>query len=145
MILLFSIPGGAETFFLLIIIWLIAMVAYLLMLRQLLKTISPGNRLVSPNVVWIVLFPLYAFFLHFALVFTLSASVRKEANERQLPISQQYPGLLEGSLMCMFNGFQLIHSYWLLSTTGFVVCWIIYWIRMNSYLNLFTRERPAES
>ena len=140
MIFLFSIPGGGEILLLLLIIGFISLIFYLLMLQRLLQAVSPENRLVSPGTVWVVLFPIFGFIIHFILVFIIAVSVSKEAQARQMMISQKHPGLPEGIFMCAFSCLEIIPSVKYIAAAGFLISWIFYWVKMNQYLKLLTEE-----
>lgn len=63
---------------LILTITIIIAVFYILTLHRTLTAINPGNREITPAVLWLLLIPLFNIFFHLYVVIKLSASISKE-------------------------------------------------------------------
>ncbi len=118
-----------------ILIFLIPFVFYLITLQNTLKTISPENRKMAPANVWLLFIPFFNWIYHFIVVNNIADSIRAEALVKNVPLSESRPGAGIGITMCALQLCSIIPFFGSLASLGFLVCWIIYWVKINNYKN----------
>jgi len=135
MILLLSMPGLSEWIFLFIAfgIMLIPYFFYLLTLKKLFESISTSNRSMPADKVWLLLIPIFGTIWHFTVVNNLSSSIKAETDSRGLKIFELKPGYNIGLAMCILNCSLFIPGLNALTFIPGLICWILYWYKMNIY------------
>ena|SRR5688500_9768644 len=131
-------PASSSSLTILMLIaFIVPFVFYLLTLQKTLKAISPENRRMSPSQVWILFIPLFGMFWHFIMVAKIADSIKAESMIREIELKESRPGYLVGLAMCILNCIglfsELLGLVALLSIVAFLICWIIYWVKIASY------------
>lgn len=139
MTLLLSMPGGSEWILILLSFGLVIIPAifYILTLQKTLEIISPENRKMPPTYVWLLLVPLLGLIWHFIVVRDLSASIKAEAISKDLNVELK-PAYNIGLAMCILSCLFLIPILSIFTNIAFLVCWIIYWLKINSYKKMLS-------
>ena len=140
MTLLLGIPDGSEwglifIAFALIALLLIPKIFYLITLQSTLKAISEENRKMPTNNVWLQLIPLFGIVWHFIIVKNMADSISAEANLKNIKIDEQNPAYNIGLAMCILNCFFIIPYLNILTGIASLICFILYWTKINSYKN----------
>ena len=138
MTLLLGIPDPSELGLVFIALALIAIllipkIFYLITLQSTLKAISEENRKMPPNNVWLQLIPLFGIVWHFIIVKNMAESISAEANSKNIKIDEQKPAYNIGLAMCILNCFFIIPYLNFLTGVASLICFILYWIKINSY------------
>lgn len=95
------------------------------------------------GLVWLLLIPLFAFVWHFFVVKNVADSISAEANAMNIQREEPRPAYNIGLAMCVLNCLILIPEtkIKLLVSIAGMVCWIIYWVKINSYKNLLLADK----
>ena len=146
MTLLISLPGGSEWVVLFIALLLVALILipkifYLITLQSTLKAISEENRKMPPNNVWLQLIPLFGIVWHFIIVKNMADSISAEANLKNIKIDEQKPAYNIGLAMCILNCFFIIPYLNILTGIASLICFILYWTKINSYKSKITSSQ----
>lgn len=138
MIFLFSMPGGSEWILILLLFggMLIPTIFYLVTLQSTLQTISIENRAMPPGNVWLLFIPLFGTIWHFIIVNKMADSIRAEADSQNIKLDEARPGYSIGLAMCVLNCLFFIPGLNFLTGLAGLICWIIYWIKINNYKNI---------
>lgn len=137
MTLLFSMPGSSEWILIFIVLgMLIPKIFYLITLQSTLSNISIENRKMPPSNVWLLLIPLFGTIWHFIIVNNLADSIKAEANSKNVKLNETRPAYNIGLAMCILNCLFFIPFVNILTGIAGFVCWIIYWVKINSYNNM---------
>ena len=137
MTLLFSLPGGGELILIFVVLGLMVIprIFYLITLQSTLNTISSENRKMPSGNVWLLLIPLFGTIWHFIIVNNLADSIKAEANSKNLQLDEQRPGYTIGLAMCILNCLFFIPGLNVFTGLAGFICWIVYWVKINSYKN----------
>ena len=140
---LLAITGTAAFFIVLAFIILVAlpMIYYLLTLQSSLKLISLENRKMPPEQVWLSLIPLFGIIWQFLIVSRLSDSIRLELDKRNIYAEERRPAYQIGIAYCILVSCSIIPYLGILTAVGGMVCWILYWLKVNDYRNILI-ENP---
>jgi hypothetical protein len=114
------------------LIGIVVAVLYLLNLQNLLKIISPENRVVEPSNVWLMLIPLFNLVYAFILYPKISESVKNEFLKRGLADGGDY-GKSLGTAMAVLGLCGFIPVLGGFASIAHLVIWIIYWVKMSEY------------
>lgn len=112
---------------------LIPMIFYLLTLQNTLYAISSENRKMQPGQVWLSLIPLFGLVWQFIIVNRLADSLKAEFVSKNLKIDEERPGIGIGLAYCILFSFSLIPFIGFVIVIGGLICWIIYWSKINDY------------
>jgi hypothetical protein len=129
-------------------------VAILFLLNQhnTLKAIQPENRLISPGQVWLQLIPIFNLVWRFIVVTRVSDSIKREFESWQndsilgLPDAQAAQLLNErptyniGIAYCVLACCTMIPILGAFAAIAYLVCWIIYWVRLAEYRRMIERK-----
>lgn len=108
---------------------IIPLIFYLITLQNTLFLISESNRKIPPNQVWLILIPFFGLVWQFIVVNRIADSLKKEFNARNIVVNEERPGVGIGIAYCI-----LFCCFFVpLAFIGGVVCWIIYWTKINDY------------
>jgi len=145
MIYLVSMPGGTEwiiiaALFLFGII-LIPTIFYLLTLQNTLKEVSPENRKMPPSNVWLLLIPLFSTVYYFFVVGYIADSLKAEFAKRNIASTEDRPGYSLGLTICILGCVGWIPYIGTLASLVYLVCWIIFWVKIAGYKNLLEQNR----
>ena len=129
---------GPEEMSLVLIIVVVCVIAilpaifYLLTLQKALSRCSEENREMAPGMVWLLFIPLFNLFWHFMIVIKMAATLEKEFQARGIQ-SDPLPGKSIGMPMCILSVCSIIPVVGGLASLGYLVCWIIYWVKISGY------------
>lgn len=137
--------GGVLGLVLVILaIAIVVQVLFLMNLRDLLRNVSPQNRTMDPNYVWLNFIPLFGTVWMFVTVIRVRDSVRAEYALRGLPVTGDFgygvgmtyaivSVISGGSSLSRVNSTSAAAVGGVVGVVGLVglVCWIVYWVRTN--------------
>jgi hypothetical protein len=138
MTLLLGIPDLSELGLIFLALALVALILipkifYLITLQSTLRAISEENRKMPPNNVWLQLIPLFGIVWHFIIIKNMADSISEEANLKNIKIDEQKPAYNIGLAMCILDCFFIIPYLNFLTGVASLICFILYWIKINSY------------
>ncbi len=142
MTLLFTMPGGTEWIFILIILGLFSIpgIFYLITLQLTFDSISNENRMMPSANVWLLLIPIFGLVWHFKVVSKLTESIKAEAITKGIYIEEPKPAYNIGLAMCILNCIFFAPYLNLFSSIAGLICWIIYWGKIASYKRILTAK-----
>jgi hypothetical protein len=115
-----------------VIISIVVGIFYCLTLQKALNRCSPQNRAMSPGLVWLFLIPVFNLVWHFFIVLNMAKSLHAEFLYRGI-VEEPNPGQGIGLAACILHVVSNIPYLGGLAFIGFLVCWIIYWIKIAGY------------
>lgn len=139
--LLLGIIGPQEIMVILIVvavifgISLIPMIFFLLTLQNTLNAISFENRKMEPGLVWLSLIPIFGLVWQFMVVDRMAGSLQAEFAKRGMATEEARPGNSIGLAYCILFCCSLIPFLGYITSIAGLICWIIYWIKINDYKN----------
>ncbi len=117
---------------LLLLFVFIAMAVFFLITQQkTLQAISPENRLMPPSNVWLQFIPLFNFYWVFVVVNKLSASIALENEKLHISTKELNPTRAIGTTTAIVYFVALIPIIKDLASVAWLVCFIIYWVKIN--------------
>ena len=125
-------------------ICLIPAIFYLLTLQKALNRCSPENRAMAPGLVWLLLIPLVNLVWHFFVVLNMSKSLGAEFQKRGMA-EEPKPGQTIGLVMCIVGCCCLIPCLNILCVPGFLVCWILYWVKIAGFSKKLAAPAPVQA
>lgn len=151
MLLLDIFPGfdSYDTMYLLgvvsfvVVISLIPAIFYLLTLQNTLKSIYWENRVIEPGKVWLLLIPVFNLVWMFIVVARIADSIKNELNARG-EVTADRPTYGIGLSWCILFLVGRVPYLGGAVSLGFLVCWIIHWVKVNEYKKKFLAE-PYQS
>lgn len=132
-------PGPTEILMIIIVILgiivigILPFVFYLITLQNTLNAVSPENRDMPPANVWLSLIPLFGIAWQIVVVIRIASSLRKEFDKRKIVIETQNPGQGIGLAYSILSCICIIPFLGALACLAGIICWIIYWVNINSY------------
>lgn len=135
MTLLLSMPGTSE-WIIIIIFFVIPTIFYLLTLQNTLNLIGLKNRKMPTRNLWLLLIPLFGTIWHFFIVKNMADSLKAEFSSRNIKTNEDRPAYGIGIVMCISQCFMVIPLINSIAGIVFLVCWIVYWIKISSYKKL---------
>jgi hypothetical protein len=144
MIALYEVTG-----FFFLLIFLVPYILFILTQQETLKAIQPGNRSMPPGEVWLQLIPFFNLIWHFIVVRNISKSIRNEFKYREqnsfLGLADpeitaelhRKPTLDIGIAYCVLAVLSLLIGS--IVSLAALICWIIYWVKLNEYKNKLKR------
>jgi hypothetical protein len=141
--LLLSMPGGSEWAIVLIAlsILIIPKIFYLVTLQSTFNSISVENRKMPAGNVWLLLIPVFSVIWHFIVVGNLADSIKAEALSKKLFLNEARPAYSVGLAMCILDCFAIIPVLNIITVLISLICWIIYWVKINGYKNMLFSAR----
>ncbi len=132
-----AISGPAALVFMAVFIILVIfpLFFYLNTLSSILKEIGPENRKMAPEQVWLSLIPIFGIIWQYFIVSRIADSINLELTKRNIYSVENRPGYNIGIIYCILFSFSIIPYIGILSAVGGIVCWLVYWIRINEYRN----------
>ena len=112
---------------------LLLLIFYLLTLQNTLELISPANRKMPPGQVWISLIPIVGLIWQFVMVIWIADSLAAELTFRNMELREERPGVGIGLAYCVLFGLAFIPFVGVVTVLAGLVCWIIYWVKINEY------------
>lgn len=138
----FGIPGSSALIVLvMLVLFLIPTILYLISLQKALEAVSVDNRQMPPGQVWLSLIPLFNFVWMFFVVNKIADSFQLECYRLNIPTTELKPTKGIGSAKNILRICSLIPFLGVLANVGFVICWIIYWVKVNQVKNLIIAHR----
>jgi len=150
----------------LLLAFVIPAILFFLAQQRILQVISPGNREMTPGLVWLQFIPLFGMLWQFFVVIQIARSISKEMafkmgesilgqSEVQIKETQDSPTYTIGIAYCILTTLGIIINYSGISSssplaflesvcllTG-MVCWIIYWVRLVNTKNELVKLSTA--
>ena len=123
--------SGMSLLFMLL--WLVPAIFYLLMLQKALTRCSPELRAMDPNMVWLMLIPIFGIVWHFIIVNNMAKSLGAEFAKRNIIIEETEPGKKTGMPMCILSACGIIPFIGILAGIAALVFWVMYWIKISEY------------
>jgi hypothetical protein len=134
--ILLGFIGPQEIIIILLIIAIpsiIPLTFYLLTLQRTLNAVSYENRKMQPRQVWLTFIPLFGLIWQFIIVNRIADSLKMEFALRNIEVDEERPGIRIGLAYCILFCCSLIPVLGYLTAIGGLVCWIIYWSKINDY------------
>ncbi len=126
--------GGSEFLILLLIpLIIIPFVFYLITLQNVLKKVSQENQKMPPANVWLLFIPLFNIGWHFVVVSRVSDSLKAEFATRGIDVGVDRPAYGVGLAYCILNCCSIIPFLGILAGLGWLVCWIVFWVKIGGY------------
>jgi hypothetical protein len=122
---------GIAAFVLLLM--LVPYCLYLYNLQKFMEEISPENRTINPQYVWLLLIPLFGTVYHFIVVEKVSQAIKLEFESRKITLHDPKAGYNMGLAMCILSAVSVLPLCCGLTSLGWLVCWIIYWVQLNEF------------
>lgn len=110
-------------------------VFYFLTLQNCLKNVSPENRKMPPANVWLLFIPLFGTVYQFIVVGKIADSLAAEFQKRGINDPEPRPGYNIGLAYCICFVAGVVPLIGGLASLAGLVCWIIYWVKINNYKN----------
>lgn len=127
---------------------LVPFIFYLITLQNTLAAIAIESRMMAPGQVWLLFIPLFNIVWQFIVISRIAASIKNESLRLNIPVSEERPTYTLGLIMTLLylgslilNQSSILPLLGLAGSAATLVCWIIYWVRVNSYKNLIIANR----
>jgi len=133
---LLGIIGPQEIIIILMscfVLGIIPLIFYLVSIQNTLNTISQENRKMQPTQVWLTLIPIFGLVWQFIIVNRVADSLKHEFEAKNIKVYEERPGYGIGMAYCILFACTIIPFLGFLTSMGGLVCWIIYWIKINDY------------
>ncbi|HRO45977.1 hypothetical protein [Agriterribacter sp.] len=121
---------------------------YLITLQNTLAAIAIESRMMAPGQVWLLLVPLFNIVWQFILINRMADSIKNECLRLNIPVAEERPTFVLGLTMTLlYLGSLVLNQSSMSDLLGSVaalaalVCWIIYWVKINRYKNLIIANR----
>jgi hypothetical protein len=114
-----------------VIFLLVPFIFYIMTLQKTLNRCSAESRAIQPAMVWLLLVPCFNCIWHFFVVLKMTQTLGAEFQKRGLA-GPPAPGKVLGLTMCALFCCVGIPVHFLrpLAFLGFLVCWILYWVKI---------------
>lgn len=120
---------------------LIPAIFFLVTLQKTLHAISIENRLMQPGQVWLLLIPIFNIVWIFITVNRIADSIKNECSRLSIPATESRPTYGIGLVMCILWICGFIPVVGMIASLAGLICWIIYWVKVNEYKNLIIANR----
>ena len=128
---------------------LIPFVFYLFTLQRTLEAIAIESRKMAPGHVWFLFIPFFNIVWQFMMTARIADSIRDECIRLQIPLSESRPTFALGLVMTilyivsipMNNLSDNTSMLGGLCSLAALVCWIVYWVKVNNYRKLIIANR----
>jgi Trk-type K+ transport system membrane component len=108
---------------------------FILTLQKALNRCSPENRAMAPGLIWLLLIPLFNVIWLFFVVINMAKSLGAEFQKRGIS-GELEPGKTLGLAYAILAICSAVPFVGFLAGIGALVCWIMYWVKINGYANL---------
>ena len=125
-----------------IILSLAITIFFILTLQKALNRCSPENRAMQPGMTWLLLIPLFNIVWIFFVVINMAKSLGAEFQKRGIAAEPE-PGKTLGLAYAILAICSAIPFVGFLAGIGCVVCFIMYWVKINGYANQLAAPAPA--
>jgi hypothetical protein len=136
-----SYTGSAATTLLMVGLFIIPTILYFISLQKALEAVSEENRLMPPGQVWLCLIPIFNFVWMFFVVNKIADSFRLECYRLNIATTELRPSRGIGMAKNILRLCTFIPVIGILANLGFVICWILHWIKVNQIKNLIIANR----
>ncbi|MBN2063315.1 MAG: hypothetical protein JW745_00820 [Sedimentisphaerales bacterium] len=119
---------------LILILVILVKIFYLMALSRALSCCSARNRKISPGMVWLEIIPVIGFIWAFVNVIQVSGSLGAEFRTRGIE-QPDNPSMVLGIVACALNVGSSVMPF---AGIAGLICWIIYWVKINAYANMLT-------
>ncbi|PVD53752.1 hypothetical protein DC498_04380 [Terrimonas sp.] len=127
---------------------LVPAIFFVLTLQKTLNVISPESRRMRPGQVWLLLIPFFNLVWLFITVSRIADSIKNESMRLHITTDEGRPTYGIGLIMCIFyvTG-SILYQLRFIPLTGAIfslagiICWILYWIKVNDYKNLILSNK----
>ncbi|MGA2660599.1 MAG: hypothetical protein ABSH34_24185 [Verrucomicrobiota bacterium] len=126
------------------VIMLLPAIFYMLTLQKALDRCSPENQAMAPGLVWLLLIPLFNLVWHFIVVLNLAKSLGAQFQESGIS-EEPNPGKTLGLVMCILACCSIIPLLGILCSLGYLVCWIMYWVKIAGFSSKLAAATPVQS
>ncbi len=133
--------GSSVIALLMIVLFLIPTIFYFISLQKALEAVSPENRMMPPGQVWLSLIPFFNFVWMFFVVNKIATSLRLECYKLNITTTELKPTQGIGNAKNILRLCTFIPVIGVFANIGFIVCWILYWVKVNQYKNLIIANR----
>jgi hypothetical protein len=133
--------GTAIIVLIMLALMLIPTIFYFISLQKALEAVSPEHRMMPPGQVWLSLIPLFNFVWMFFVVNKIAESFQLECYKLNITTTELKPTQGIGSAKNILRLCGFIPFIGAIAMLGFVVCWIIHWVKVNEYRNLIISNR----
>jgi hypothetical protein len=121
-----------------VVIFLAIGILYLISLQNALTAISQENRKMSPGNVWLLLIPLFNIVWIFIVIEAIGTSFKNEYAKHGV-FSDGKPTYNIGLAMAILQICSFIPLLGTLASLAGLVCWIVYWVKVNENKNEILR------
>ncbi len=111
----------------------VPLVFYLRTIQNTLLEVSVEHRRMKPNLVWLQLIPFFGFIWQFIIVVKVADSLRIQFYYSKISLEEYQPGQGLGIGACIMFCVSIIPLIGFFTFFAAVVCWILYWIKINNY------------
>jgi hypothetical protein len=136
-----NFAGTAILVLVVLALMLIPTIFYFISLQKALEAVSPEHRMMPPGQVWLSLIPLFNFVWMFFVVNKIAESFQLECQKLEISTTEAKPTQGIGNAKNILRLCGLIPVVGALASLGFIVCWIIHWVKVNEYKNLILNNR----
>ncbi len=127
---------------------LIPFIFYLFTLQRTLEAIAIESRKMAPGHVWFLFIPLFNIVWQFIMTARIADSIRDECIRLQIPLPESRPTFVLGLVMTFLyivsipmNNLSSAPMLGGLCSLAALVCWIVYWVKVNGYRKLIIANR----
>ncbi|MBX2920974.1 MAG: hypothetical protein KF746_02190 [Chitinophagaceae bacterium] len=128
-------------FAIIFVVVLIPAFLFLLTLYRTLDAVDPASRTMPPGQIWLLLIPVFSSIWIFIVVIRIADSIKNEYARLNIPLPEPRPAYSVGLAMAILALCGIIPLLGTLASLGSIVCWIVYWVKVNSYKNLIIANR----
>jgi hypothetical protein len=122
-------------------LFLLPTIFFFISLQKALEAVSPGNRQMPPGQVWLCLIPIFNFIWMFFVVNKIADSFQLEYMRLNIPTTDGKPTKSIGQAKNILRLCSFIPFLGVLANIGFIICWVIYWIKVNEARNLILENK----
>ena len=132
---------SAAITLLMLLLLLLPTIFYLITLQKALEAISVENRQMPPGQIWLSLIPLFNFVWMFFVVNKIAESFQLECYRLNITTTELKPTYGIGTAKNILRLCAFIPVLGIIAGIGFIICWILHWIKVNEYKNLILANR----
>lgn len=146
--LLLEMPGPREVMivFIFLGLLLIPKIFFIITLQSTLQAIAPENRKMPLANVWLLLIPIFSLAWNFIVVNNMADAIKAELAAKQIHTAEARPAYDLGLAMCILDCICLIPIVNFLAGIGAIICWILYWLKINGYkTQIINTQLPVQS
>lgn len=125
------------------LIIIVPFVLYLFTLQRTLEVINIESRKMAPGQVWLLFIPIFNIVWQFIMTGRIADSIRDECVRLQIPLPESRPTFVLELIMTFLYIISIpLNNFFALPMLGgfcsiaALICWIVYWVKVNSYRKL---------